>query len=110
MMNRGYLLVALMVFGHRITDLWNSMVVLCDVQVKEAQHEELQTVRDHIDSCFTSITCFLLPHPGLKVATSPAFNGQLRGTACPVHVRLWACGSVCICAVVFGGPVMLFGA
>uniref|UniRef100_A0AAX7SXK4 GB1/RHD3-type G domain-containing protein n=1 Tax=Astatotilapia calliptera TaxID=8154 RepID=A0AAX7SXK4_ASTCA len=47
------------------------------LQVKEAQHEELQTVREHIRSCFTSISCFLLPHPGLKVATSPAFKGQL---------------------------------
>lgn len=47
------------------------------LQVKEAQHEELQTVREHIHSCFTNITCFLLPHPGLKVATSPSFKGQL---------------------------------
>lgn len=48
-------------------------------KVKEAQHEELQTVREHIHSCFTKISCFLLPHPGLKVATHPAFKGQLRG-------------------------------
>uniref|UniRef100_A0A671LSR0 Atlastin-3-like n=1 Tax=Sinocyclocheilus anshuiensis TaxID=1608454 RepID=A0A671LSR0_9TELE len=47
------------------------------LQVKPTQHEELQTVREHIHSCFTSISCFLLPHPGLKVATSPAFTGQL---------------------------------
>uniref|UniRef100_A0A4W4GXD7 GB1/RHD3-type G domain-containing protein n=1 Tax=Electrophorus electricus TaxID=8005 RepID=A0A4W4GXD7_ELEEL len=47
------------------------------LQVKDAQHEELQTVRKHIHSCFTSISCFLLPHPGLKVATSPTFRGQL---------------------------------
>ncbi|KAJ8338073.1 hypothetical protein SKAU_G00370390 [Synaphobranchus kaupii] len=51
------------------------------LQVKEAQHEELQTVREHIYSCFTSISCFLLPHPGLKVATSPAFDGQLKDVA-----------------------------
>uniref|UniRef100_A0AAR2LPZ1 GB1/RHD3-type G domain-containing protein n=1 Tax=Pygocentrus nattereri TaxID=42514 RepID=A0AAR2LPZ1_PYGNA len=47
------------------------------LQVKDSQHEELQTVRQHIHSCFTSISCFLLPHPGLKVATSPSFQGQL---------------------------------
>uniref|UniRef100_A0A8C1AUB2 Atlastin 3 n=1 Tax=Cyprinus carpio carpio TaxID=630221 RepID=A0A8C1AUB2_CYPCA len=47
------------------------------LRVKQTQHEELQTVREHIHSCFTSISCFLLPHPGLKVATSPAFSGQL---------------------------------
>ncbi|XP_053284627.1 atlastin-3 [Pleuronectes platessa] len=51
------------------------------LQVKEAQHEELQTVRDHIHSCFTKISCFLLPHPGLKVATHPSFEGQLRDVA-----------------------------
>ncbi|XP_030595485.1 atlastin-3-like [Archocentrus centrarchus] len=51
------------------------------LQVKESQHEELQTVREHIHSCFTKISCFLLPHPGLKVATSPAFKGQLCDVA-----------------------------
>lgn len=51
------------------------------LQVKEAQHQELQSVREHIHSCFTNISCFLLPHPGLKVATSPAFKGQLSDVA-----------------------------
>ncbi|XP_037531165.1 atlastin-3 [Nematolebias whitei] len=51
------------------------------LQVKEAQHQELQTVREHIRSCFTKISCFLLPHPGLKVATSPFFKGQLHDVA-----------------------------
>uniref|UniRef100_A0A3Q2ZND1 Atlastin 3 n=1 Tax=Kryptolebias marmoratus TaxID=37003 RepID=A0A3Q2ZND1_KRYMA len=51
------------------------------LKVKDAQHEELQTVREHIRSCFTKISCFLLPHPGLKVATHPAFKGQLHDVA-----------------------------
>lgn len=51
------------------------------LQVTDSQHEELQTVREHIHSCFTDISCFLLPHPGLKVATSPTFEGQLRDVA-----------------------------
>ncbi|TNN50085.1 Atlastin-3 [Liparis tanakae] len=51
------------------------------LQVNESQHEELQTVRDHIHSCFSNISCFLLPHPGLKVATSPVFEGQLNAVA-----------------------------
>ncbi|XP_062855869.1 atlastin-3 [Trichomycterus rosablanca] len=51
------------------------------LQVKDAQHKELQTVRQHIHSCFTSIMCYLLPHPGLKVATSPTFKGQLSDVA-----------------------------
>ncbi|XP_015218101.1 atlastin-2 isoform X2 [Lepisosteus oculatus] len=48
------------------------------LQVKENQHEELQNVRKHIHSCFSDIGCFLLPHPGLKVATNPHFDGRLR--------------------------------
>lgn len=52
------------------------------------QHEELQTVRQHIHSCFTSISCFLLPHPGLNVATSPAFRGQLKDVASEFREQL----------------------
>ncbi|KAG7492940.1 hypothetical protein MATL_G00019590 [Megalops atlanticus] len=48
------------------------------LQVKQNQHEELQNVRKHIHSCFSNIGCFLLPHPGLKVATNPSFDGRLR--------------------------------
>ncbi|XP_062852220.1 atlastin-2 [Trichomycterus rosablanca] len=48
------------------------------LQLKQNQHEELQNVRKHIHSCFSSIDCFLLPHPGLKVATNPCFDGRLR--------------------------------
>ncbi|XP_043991568.1 atlastin-2-like isoform X3 [Gambusia affinis] len=48
------------------------------LQVKTCQHEELQNVRKHIDSCFSKISCFLLPHPGLKVATNPEFDGRLK--------------------------------
>ncbi|KAK6466372.1 atlastin-3 [Huso huso] len=51
------------------------------LQVKEQQHEEIQNVRKHIHSCFTSVSCFLLPHPGLQVATSPMFQGQLGDIA-----------------------------
>ncbi|XP_019399635.1 PREDICTED: atlastin-2 isoform X2 [Crocodylus porosus] len=48
------------------------------LQVKENQHEELQNVRKHIHSCFSNLGCFLLPHPGLKVATNPNFDGRLN--------------------------------
>ncbi|XP_045886325.1 atlastin-3 [Micropterus dolomieu] len=58
------------------------------LQVKVTQHEELQTVRQHIHSCFTSISCFLLPHPGLNVATSPAFRGQLKDVASEFREQL----------------------
>ncbi|XP_026077790.1 atlastin-2-like isoform X1 [Carassius auratus] len=48
------------------------------LQVKQNQHEELQNVRKHINSCFSKISCFLLPHPGLKVAINPHFDGRLQ--------------------------------
>ncbi|RXN05036.1 atlastin-1 isoform X2 [Labeo rohita] len=48
------------------------------LKISENQHEELQNVRKHIHSCFTNISCFLMPHPGLKVATNPHFDGRLR--------------------------------
>ncbi|XP_028915494.1 atlastin-3 isoform X2 [Ornithorhynchus anatinus] len=51
------------------------------LQMKEHQHEEIQNVRKHIHSCFSSVNCFLLPHPGLQVATSPDFDGKLKDIA-----------------------------
>ncbi|KAK2709516.1 atlastin-like isoform X2 [Artemia franciscana] len=47
------------------------------LQVSEKQHPELQALRKHIKACFTSIKCFLMPHPGLKVAIDPHFTGKL---------------------------------
>ncbi|NXX98767.1 ATLA1 protein, partial [Centropus bengalensis] len=56
------------------------------LKVSGNQHEELQNVRKHIHSCFTKISCFLLPHPGLKVATNPNFDGKLKGMKAKVWV------------------------
>ncbi|XP_050664575.1 atlastin isoform X2 [Leptidea sinapis] len=47
------------------------------LKVSDKQHPELQSLRKHITSCFGEIGCFLMPHPGLKVATSPTFDGRL---------------------------------
>lgn len=34
-------------------------------------------LRKHIKSCFADLQCYLMPHPGLTVASSPTFNGRL---------------------------------
>lgn len=49
-------------------------------------------MRKHIHSCFTDVSCFLLPHPGLKVATSPSFDGRLKGN--PVPFLQFLCVSI----------------
>lgn len=50
------------------------------LKVDENQHPELESLRRHIRSCFSEIACFLMPHPGIKVSTSPTFDGRIQGT------------------------------
>lgn len=47
------------------------------LEISDKQHPELQSLRRHITSCFTEIATFLMPHPGLTVATNPNFDGRL---------------------------------
>ncbi|ENN78293.1 hypothetical protein D910_10028 [Dendroctonus ponderosae] len=47
------------------------------LEVSQYQHSELKSLRKHIKSCFSEIASFLMPHPGIKVATSPTFDGRL---------------------------------
>uniref|UniRef100_A0A673B8W0 Atlastin-1 n=1 Tax=Sphaeramia orbicularis TaxID=375764 RepID=A0A673B8W0_9TELE len=49
------------------------------LKISENQHEELQNVRKHIHSCFTNISCFLMPHPGLKVMLLPGRLQEIDG-------------------------------
>ena len=51
------------------------------LQITDGQHKELQQLRQHIHECFVHIGCFLMPHPGLRVATNPHFDGRLAGMA-----------------------------
>jgi atlastin len=51
-------------------------------QISDKELTELKSMWDRIESCFTEIRCFLMPHPGLKVAiTKPdwEFDGRLSG-------------------------------
>ncbi|KAK8771872.1 hypothetical protein V5799_024884 [Amblyomma americanum] len=43
----------------------------------DCQNGELKGLREDLKSYFNDIACFLMPHPGLKVATDPEFQGQL---------------------------------
>ena len=48
------------------------------LDLAEEEHLELHRVRTHIKSCFTDLSCFLMPHPGLSVACNPHFKGNLN--------------------------------
>jgi len=47
-------------------------------EVKEKQHHELKELRVNLKKCFNTLNCYLMPHPGLKVCTSPEFDGKLK--------------------------------
>lgn len=47
------------------------------LKISEEQDPELQSIRRDIQSCFSDISCFLMPHPGAKVASDPCFAGCL---------------------------------
>lgn len=58
------------------------------LQISDRQHPELQQLRRHISSCFNSISCFLMPHPGLRVATNPNFDGRLADIDSDFQIQL----------------------
>lgn len=43
----------------------------------EHQHSELRSTRYHIKNCFTKISCFLMPFPGMEVIRNDNFSGKL---------------------------------
>uniref|UniRef100_A0AC35F8C0 GB1/RHD3-type G domain-containing protein n=1 Tax=Panagrolaimus sp. PS1159 TaxID=55785 RepID=A0AC35F8C0_9BILA len=48
------------------------------LEVHEKMHPELRQLREQIRTSFDKISCFLMPHPGLKVAQNPIFRGELE--------------------------------
>ncbi|KAL3218826.1 hypothetical protein MRX96_031361 [Rhipicephalus microplus] len=47
------------------------------LEINDGQDTELKTLRQSIKSSFSDIDCFLMPHPGDKVAREKSFNGRL---------------------------------
>ncbi|KAL7677747.1 hypothetical protein ACOME3_003984 [Neoechinorhynchus agilis] len=48
------------------------------LELKQDQDDELKVLRSRLKECFNTIDCFLMPHPGLVVATNPNFDGRLK--------------------------------
>uniref|UniRef100_A0A914YEX4 GB1/RHD3-type G domain-containing protein n=1 Tax=Panagrolaimus superbus TaxID=310955 RepID=A0A914YEX4_9BILA len=48
------------------------------LQVTPKQPEELRDVRLQLAECFNEISCYLLPHPGYKVAERTSFKGYVK--------------------------------
>ncbi|VDL82599.1 unnamed protein product [Nippostrongylus brasiliensis] len=47
-------------------------------QTSADQPEELRCVREQLSGCFEQISCFLLPHPGYRVAERQSFRGHVK--------------------------------
>ncbi len=47
------------------------------IEMKFIQTTEMMNLRKHIRSCFSSLECFLMHHPGLKMTENVNFNGLL---------------------------------
>ena len=48
------------------------------MKINEKQHHELKELRLNLKKCFNTLNCYLMPHPGLRVCTSPEFDGKLK--------------------------------
>lgn len=48
------------------------------LKVNDKMPEQLQRVRRRVNDCFQELECFLMPHPGKTVATSPVFDGRVK--------------------------------
>lgn len=49
------------------------------LQTNPEQPEEIKQVRELLREYFEDIQCYLLPHPGYKVAERQSFRGHVKG-------------------------------
>ncbi|VDP24217.1 unnamed protein product [Heligmosomoides polygyrus] len=49
-----------------------------ELSVSPDQPEEIRCVREQLSDCFEQISCFLLPHPGYRVAERQSFRGHVK--------------------------------
>ncbi|KHJ87245.1 hypothetical protein OESDEN_12985 [Oesophagostomum dentatum] len=47
-------------------------------QTSADQPEEIRCVREQLSDCFEHISCYLLPHPGYRVAERQSFRGHVK--------------------------------
>lgn len=64
-------------YEHEYGDVGGMELINKRLQIHDGQSSELEKLRKHIRSCFRKVNCFLMPHPGLKVATNQYFDGRL---------------------------------
>ncbi|GMR50771.1 hypothetical protein PMAYCL1PPCAC_20966, partial [Pristionchus mayeri] len=48
------------------------------LQTSDEQPAELRATRDQLSSCFDKLLCYLLPHPGHRVAERGSFRGHVK--------------------------------
>ncbi|KAL5276426.1 ATL2.2 family protein [Megaselia abdita] len=65
-------------YNHEYGLVGGNRMITKYLQTSEHQNEELKSIREHLQECFTKIDCFLMPHPGLKVLNNKNFDGQLK--------------------------------
>jgi len=60
-----------------ITTLAKEMDSYLDEVLAKKDHVDLKQVRDQVSACFESVSCFLLPHPGLEVPKQ-SYDGSVE--------------------------------
>ncbi|KAL1421934.1 hypothetical protein MTO96_003927 [Rhipicephalus appendiculatus] len=64
-------------YEHEFGSCGGRALIASRLEIKDGQDTELKTLRQSIKSSFSDINCFLMPHPGEKVAREKSFDGRL---------------------------------